>query len=205
MSSPSPAPRHNSAFAALHTAFSWHSDFQTLVKPVSCFYATLAKWSKRRAPLARELRARNLRVLMPVYRVKTPWNSHYDALRRFVNIKPALDAVPLDVLGISQSSDGYDLAAQSDATFAAAPYVPETLEPFVRWTTVLSAASSVTISLVPCAVNELLALAESPMTMGGSRARVANELPAQSSRTSYDVSSRMCWNPRSIQPCRLST
>jgi hypothetical protein len=149
------------------------------MKPVSCYYAALAKSSQRREMLARELRARNLPVLMPVYPVKTRWNSHYDALRRFIDIKAALDAIPVEDLGIPWSLDVYDLIAESTATFIGAPYVLETLEPFVRWTNLLSASSAVTISLVPRAVNELWDLAKCPITAGGSRASMANRLRAE--------------------------
>lgn len=152
------------------------ADFNEFMKPVSCYYAALAKSSQRRERLACELRARNLPVLMPIYPVKTRWNSHYDALRRFVDIKPALDAIPVEELGISFSLDVYDLIAHSTATFIGAPYVLETLEPFVRWTSLLSANSSVTISLVPRAVNELWNLAKCAITAGGSRANMANKL-----------------------------
>jgi hypothetical protein len=55
----------------------------------------------------------------------------------------------------------------------------ETLKPFVNWTTFLSVSSSVTVSLVPRAVHELLALAETPLTEGGNRAAVANEMRAR--------------------------
>jgi hypothetical protein len=154
------------------------ADFQAFMKPVNRYYAALAKSPQRRAGLERELQARGLRVLMPVYPVKTRWNSHYDALRRFVDIAPGLEAMTHSMLGLATAADRAELVAQANATCAAAPHVLALLEPFDAWTRRLSAAGSVTLSLVPRAVGELLAVAQAPVIGAGDAARVANLLRA---------------------------
>jgi len=156
-----------------------NAEFQAFMRPVNRFYAALAKSPQRREHLARELRAMGLPVLMPVYPVKTRWNSHYDALRRFVDIKPALGAFTHRVLGLTDQVELIALQVQAGCTFSAAPYVLETLQPFVHWTTRLSSSSSVTLSLVPRAIGELLALSETPIMTDDPHANVANELRAR--------------------------
>ena len=115
-------------------------------------------------------------VHMPVYPAKTRWNSHYDALRRFVDIYPALCATAGRVLGSMTAVQINQVLSLADATVLAAPYVLATLEPFVRRTTRLSAASTVALSLVPRAVGELLNLSMAPIVTGDYRSAVANVL-----------------------------
>jgi len=61
-----------------------NAEFQAFMAPVSRINA------QRRGALARELKRIGRPVLMPIYPARTRWNSHYDALRRFVDIEPAL-------------------------------------------------------------------------------------------------------------------
>jgi hypothetical protein len=139
----------------------------------------LAKSPQRRELLAEALLVLEMPVPMPVYPAKTRWNSHYDALRRFLEIYPALRAIAGRVLKSMTAAQINQLLLQEDATVPAAPYVLATLEPSVRWTSRLSAASTVTLSLVPRAVGELLNLSMAPIVTGDYRSAVANVLRAR--------------------------
>jgi hypothetical protein len=149
--------------------------FQEFMNPVSRYYAALARSPQRREWLAIELRACGRKVLMPVYPVRTRWNSHYDALRRFVEIAPGLQRMTHHMLGLT-TSERDKLAVQAATTLAAAPHVLDILRPFDAWTKRLTEARAVTLSLVPRAIGELLQVAQMPVTGAGDAVRVANVL-----------------------------
>ncbi|MCW5672852.1 MAG: hAT transposon family protein [Hydrogenophaga sp.] len=155
------------------------ADFQAFMKPVSRYYAALARSPQRREWLAIELRACGRKVLMPVYPVRTRWNSHYDALRRFVEIAPGLQRMTHTMLGLATAAERDELALQAAATLAAAPLVLDVLRPFDAWTKRLTEARSVTLSLVPRAIGELLQVAQTPAAGGDGAACVANVLRAR--------------------------
>jgi hypothetical protein len=91
------------------------------MKPVSRYYAALARSPQRREWLAIELRRCERKVLMPVYPCRTRWNSHYDALRRFVKIVPGLQRMTHTVLGLTTPAKRVELSVQAAATFGRCP------------------------------------------------------------------------------------
>jgi hypothetical protein len=103
------------------------------------------------------------------------------------------------MLGLATAADHAEQVALASATCPAA-YILDLLEPFDAWTRRLS--GSVTLSLVPRAVGELLAVAQAPVIWGGRR-RARRPPAARPSR--QRASSRRCCSRRRKQTSLLRT
>jgi hypothetical protein len=111
----------------------------------------------RRQALCDAAKRAGIKALMPLHPIVTRWDSNYHALRRFLQIYPALERMSYKEWGVSSVAD--HIRAWTPVTDAQ-PILPalcDVLKAFARWTRELQSASRVTISLIPAAVQDMLA------------------------------------------------
>jgi hypothetical protein len=116
-----------------------------------------AKSPMRREALTRAAEEAGVRPLMPIYPVATRWDSNYDALHRFYQLRSALERLKPRDLGFKTLPE-WQVVWQpaADALGLLSPLC-DVLEVFARWTRELQSANRVTLSRIPAACEEMLA------------------------------------------------
>jgi hypothetical protein len=127
---------------------------------LGCVTTALARFrnsTSRRQALADACNRAGIKALVPLYPIATRWDSNYLALRRFLEMYPALERMAWDDWGFASNTEHSAFWVPVKRVHLLLEPLCDVLGTFAGWTRALQSAGSVTLSRIPAAVQDMIA------------------------------------------------